>query len=240
MKARVNRQLLATTTFDSGALGMLAMVIHQFSSPGRYRITVSNQDRVLRYINFDVNEKSESMQLDIDLAQTAALKDRECMSMLSISKGEDQDVQTVSPKGYVLFHASSGFGYSVLVSDSRGRAVFNSMKLENGDIFAVSLLEPGTYSMKNAIDSAAGEITVSPPPKEMFGRLRNLNTQYVGVSVKKIDPDRVDLRSSQGLVFQIKSSARIVITKKAIPQAKDANRRTKPAIRWQKLEPAGE
>ncbi|MGB3919729.1 hypothetical protein [Methanothrix sp.] len=236
MKARVNLQLLKTAAIDSGALGVLSMVVHQFSSPGRYSIAISNQGKVLKYIQFDVDAKSEVMQLDIDLAQAATLKKKAHTSATPSSKIEDQTEQIISPKGYVLFHVSSGSGYSVMVSDSLGRAVFNSMKLDNNDLFAVSLLEPGSYSMRNSIDSAAGEITVSLPP-EMSGKLKDLDTQYVDVSVKKLDPQRIELISTQGLVFRTKSSARIVITKKSTPQAEAARIRQKPMISWRKLEP---
>ena len=69
MKAKVNIQLLKTTTFDSGALGMMAMVLHQFRSAGHYRAVIMEQGRAVTYVNFEVDEKSEAMQLDIDLAQ---------------------------------------------------------------------------------------------------------------------------------------------------------------------------
>jgi len=233
MLARVNLQLLKTTTFDSGALGMLAMVLHQFSSPGRYRISISNRGKVQRYITFDVDSKSEVMQLDIDLAGASTSREKECTSEASRGK-RDEQAGILSPKGYVLFHASSGSGYSATVSDSLGRVVFNSTKLGNSDLFAVSLLEPGSYSMKNSIDSSGGEIIVTLPEK-MYGRMHELETKYVDVSEKKLDPQRMDLISSQGLVFRIKSPARIVIAKES--SAEKAERiRSKPMVSWRKLE----
>jgi hypothetical protein len=233
MLARVNLQLIKTTAFDSGAIGMLAMVLHQFSSPGRYRAAISSRGRGHRYITFDVDSKSEVMQLDIDLAAAITLKGKEGISGASRGKREEQ-AGTLSPKGYVLFHASSGSGYSVIVADSLGRVVFNSAKLGNGDLFAVSLLEPGGYSMKNSIDSSGGDISVTLPEK-MFGKLREVETKYVDVSEKKLDPQRIDLISSQGLVFRIKSPARIVIAKEADVQ-KAGKIKSKPMIRWHKLE----
>lgn len=233
MLARVNLQLIKTTAFDSGAIGMLAMVLHQFSSPGRYRAAISSRGRGHRYITFDVDSKSEVMQLDIDLAGATNSKVKEGISGPSRERREEQ-AGILSPKGYVLFHASSGSGYSVIVADSLGRVVFNSAKLGNGDLFAVSLLEPGGYSMKNSIDSSGGDISVTLPEK-MFGKLREVETKYVDVSEKKLDPQRIDLISSQGLVFRIKSPARIVIAKEAGMQ-KAGKIKSKPMIRWRKLE----
>ena len=212
---------------------MLAMVLHQFSSPGRYRVAISSRGKVQKYITFDVDAKSEVMQLDIDLSREISSREKESLSEASRGKS-DKQAGVLSPKGYVLFHASSGSGYSVVVTDGLGRVLFNSTKLGNGDLFAVSLLEPGSYSMKNSIDSSGGEISVGLPEK-MFGRMRELDTKYVDVSEKKLDPQRMDLISSQGLVFRIKSPARIVIANESRAQ-KAGSVRSKPMISWRKLE----
>lgn len=212
---------------------MLAMVLHQFSSPGRYRASISSRGKGHRYVTFDVDAKSEVMQLDIDLAGAITSKEKKSLSEASRGK-RDEQAGILSPKGYVLFHASSGSGHSVIVSDSLGRVVFNSTKLGNGDLFAVSLLEPGSYSMKNSIDSSGGEISVSLPEK-MFGRMHELETKYVDVSEKKLDPQRMDLISTQGLVFRIKSPARIVIANESRAQ-KAGSIRSKPMVSWRKLE----
>ena len=225
MKAKVNLQLLKTTTFDSGALGMLAMVIHQFRSAGRYRAQISHHGRKSTDIEFDVDEKSEVMQLDIDLAQTSKTRPEDCDCEPS-----KQAERTVSPKGYVLFHASSGAGYSVAVSNAEGKLIFDSAKLSDGDLFAITMLEPATYPMKNTVGSATGEIVVSLKP-EIAKKIKSLETAYIDVTENKFNPERIEVTSSQGLVFRIKGSARILIEKKPDP----ASKRDKPAIRWQKL-----
>lgn len=234
MNAKVNIQLVKTSTFDSGALGMLAMVLHQFSSIGHYRVLILNQGKAVKYINFEVDGKSEVIQLDIDLAQSAP-KGKARLVVNPSGKSEEQIAQVVSPKGYVLFHASAGFGYSAIVSDSVGRVFFDSTKLGDGDLFALSLLEPGNYSMTNTIGSVAGEIIVNLPPK-ISEKMKTLETQYIDVSEKKLDPPRIELISSQGLVFRIKSKARILIAKKSLPHAEFAKARPKPMISWRKLE----
>jgi hypothetical protein len=231
MKAKVNLQLLKTTTFDSGALGMLAMVIHQFSSPGYYRAEIRKQNRLVTGINFKVDDMSEVMQLDIDLAQSvqnakARPEDCDC-------KGEKLTKLLVSPKGYVLFHASSGYGYSVTVSNADGKVVFDNTKLDDGDLFAVSLLEPAIYSVTNTIDSTKRDIAVSLPTDEVK-RLKTLETNYIEVNRKQFGFECNEITSSQGLVFRIKDSARILIEKKSTSTLK--LERNKPAIRWQHLQ----
>lgn len=214
---------------------MLAMVLHQFSSPGRYRASISSRGRVPKSVHFDVDAKSEAMQLNIDLAGTTTSIDKACRAVIPCGQSEEPARLVVSPKGYVLFHASSGSGYSVIVSDSLGRVVFNSSKLGNGDLFAVSLLEPGSYSMKNSVDSSTGVASVTLPER-MFGRMGELETQYIDVIEKKLDPQRIELISSQGLVFRIKSPARIVIAKEPIAKEEATRMRLKPQVSWRKLE----
>lgn len=214
---------------------MLAMVLHQFSSPGRYRASISSRGRVHKSVHFDVDAKSDAMQLDIDLAGTTTSIDKACRAVIPCGQSEEPARLVVSPKGYVLFHASSGSGYSVIVSDSLGRVVFNSSKLGNGDLFAVSLLEPGSYSVKNSVDSSAAVASVTLPER-MYGRMGELETQYIDVGEKKLDPQRIELISSQGLVFRIKSPARIVIAKEPIAKGEATRGRTKPQVSWRKLE----
>jgi hypothetical protein len=227
MKAKVNLQLLKTTTFDSGALGMLTMVLHQFRSDGHYQAAIMQQGLAVTDVDFEVDEKSEMMQLNIDLAQTvrkSKARPEDCCF-----KSEKQPVGVVSPKGYVLFHASSGDGYSVTVSNTEGKVVFDSTKLGDGDLFAVSLLEPGKYSMANTIGSVEGEIVVSLAP-EAAKRISTLETLHIDMGEK--ETKHIEVTSSQGLVFHIKDSARILIERGYAPPQKPG----KPVIRWQKLQ----
>jgi hypothetical protein len=229
MKATVNLQVLKTTKFDSGALGPLAMVLHQFPNTGHYQAAITQRSGAVTTIDFEVNETSVVTQLNIDLAQTirsatANPKDCDC-------NHEKQIAMVISPKGYVLFHASSGNGHSVTVSGSDSKIVFDSTKLDDGDLFAVSLLEPTGYSMKNMLGSAAGDISVSLK-SDMTKRLKTLETQYIDVMEKRFEPGRIELTSSQGLVFRIKGAARIVIEKGSSLQAE----KSKPILHWEKLQ----
>ena len=39
MKATINKELVEVSVYDSGSLGVAAMIIHQFGKPGVYRST---------------------------------------------------------------------------------------------------------------------------------------------------------------------------------------------------------
>ncbi|MGS5086062.1 hypothetical protein ACVC7V_06075 [Hydrogenophaga sp. A37] len=227
MQSRLNKQLFNTSTHDSGALGMMAMVIHPFGTVGRHRAVVMSQGRPVAEVEFDVDATSTVMQHDIDLAQVAQ-QGRQRPEACAC-KGAVQSVGTVSPKGFVLFHASSGHGHSVVVNNADGKPVFDSTVLNDGDLFAVSLLEPTRYTLQNAIGAATGEIEVVFND-EIAKRIKQLEPRYVEVQEKGFDTDRIELASTQGLVFRIKGASRIVIEKQA-PHKADTRQ---PVIRWQK------
>lgn len=229
MKARLNLQLLKTSTFDSGALGVLAMVLHQFQSTGHYRATILHRGQAVVDVTFEVNEQSDAMQLDIDLFEAvrkANARPEDCGC-----KDKTQIKKVVSPRGYVLFHASSGSGYSVTVSNERGEVVFDSTRLSKGDLFAISLLEPAVYSMMNTLSSTSGIITVELPA-EADRQIKALETVYVNVGQERLEPERISLISSQGLVFRIQSSAARVVVEKQ----QSSPEPNQPVIRWQKLQ----
>lgn len=220
MQPTVNRSLFTTTSFDSGALGPLASLLHRFTQAGRHHVIVRRHDRHVGTLEFEVDEASTRMQLDLDLASarsTAQAADCAC-------HGASSTLPKVSPHGYVLLHATQGDGYAatVTLASHPSRAVFDSQRLEAGDLFALSLLEPTRYTVLNRIDGAQGQIEVRFSP-EWSGRLRDLETCHVDVRPEGFDPAQVSLIATQGVVFRMHAAARVVIER--CEPAKDGARR---------------
>lgn len=241
MNAKVNLALLNTTRFDSGALGMLAMVIHQFSEPGRYRGSVLRAGSTVGDLDIMVDEKSDVMQLDIDLAAIAKQPrpDVQNVQDCHCHPESSSPPRVVSPKGYVLFHASSGSGFSVNLSHVSGKSKFDSTQLDKGDLFACSLLEPAQYQGLNTRTKAQLEIAVVFPTdlKEgMSARLKAAESMNIKVQDGAFQPAKLNAISTQGLVFQINETARIVIEKKS--GGGDTKQFVGPKARWQKFSPA--
>jgi hypothetical protein len=212
MKAIANRHPFAVSVFDSGALNVLASVIHQFSQTGRYQVSVRRAGKIVGSTFFEVVESGPT-QLDIDLSAVSVSRTTGACDCHQ----KNVELPSVSAKGYVLFYVSRGtVGYSVLVGEDAPQAkpLFDSENLGAGDLFALSLLEPAQYSMINRHGSAKGEIEVSLDLKIVrnIEELRE-KTQYVDVSRDTFRPDRVSVTSTQGLVFRIGDHARIVVTK---------------------------
>ncbi|MDE1996841.1 MAG: hypothetical protein KGI75_30360 [Rhizobiaceae bacterium] len=207
MLATLNRQLFEATTFDSGALGLTTSVIHQFTAAGVYSASIRRDGKPMGTATFEVRDDATAMQLNIDLATTtlgtSAADGCRCET-------HDGIAQPVSTKGYVVFHATSGTGWSVHIGEGK-EVSFDSQRLQKGDIFALTLIEPTRYKVENRLGSAKGSVEVSFTQADAK-RLHELNPVTVTVG-KAFDPDHVKLISTQGLIFRIETEARIVISR---------------------------
>jgi hypothetical protein len=216
---------------------VLASVIHQFEETGRYDLTVFRAGSPTGTLSFVVDENSDARQLSIDLAGVGQqTKDAgNCC-------GKPADPLVVSPKGYVLFYASRGTGFSVRVGKGDDKKpAFDSERLGKDDLFAISLLEPTKYSVVDKIGGAKGQITVRLSAEEMK-RVKTLAPVYVEAKGKVFEPADINLVSAQGLIFRVHHSSRIVVEKQGQPP-KEGN----PVFKWRpaptaskgKAEPAG-
>ena len=203
MLATLNRQLFEATVFDSGALGLTTSIVHQFTAAGIYSATVRKDGKSMGNVSFEVREDAAAMQLDIDLAKTQKDAKDGCSAT--------EAAPTVSSKGYVVFHTTSGTGWSVHVGEGK-QVTFDSTHLTKGDIFALTLLEPTKYKIENTLGSAKGSVEVEFT-KGDAKRLNELKPIMVTAG-NSFDPDSFRLVSTQGIVFRIETDARIVITRK--------------------------
>lgn len=234
MNAKANLALLNTNQFDSGALGMMAMVIHPFTEAGQYRGSVLRAGKVVGDLTFLVDESSTVMQLDIDLA-TVGLQKRQSGQDCDCHATPVPPAKVVSPRGFVLFYASGGSGYAVNVSHASGKTRFDSGRLEKGDLFALSLLEPAQYEGTNALTQARIDVAVEMldgSPKELKARFAALETANITVGDGGFKPEKLRVVSAQGVVFQINEPSRIVIRKKA--DSGQSRERVGPKARWRK------
>ena len=207
MQPTIRRDLFTQEVFDSGSLGPLVSVIHQFDCEGTYSGRALRDGALAGSFTFVVDQQSEIRQLSIDLAVPAADKRSVCCA------GDDSKHRTVSPAGYVLFYASRGRGYSALVAEGDQREpAFDSSRLRAGDLFALSLLEPTTYSAIDRIGGGKAILTVKRDPKRTRN-LKNLEPIYVDVKQGTMQPHEIELASAQGIVFRIGTDSRIVVQK---------------------------
>lgn len=206
---------IAQSGLDSGALTMLGAVARRFEEPGEYRGTVRRGDAIEKVFYLSVDKESPVAAADVDLARLAGSLPQEDPAR-GCCPGEGEARFSVNPRGYVLFRVSGGRGgYSVNVrraDPDEKTPVFNSTALDGGANFSARLLRPGTYSVTNARrGKARASLTVAYPPKAFSG-YRPPEALRVEVTERGFQPEKIQLMPAQGLIFDCRAPARIVIT----------------------------
>jgi hypothetical protein len=245
----INRQVFTTRVFDSGALTVLASVIHQFAEPGLYYVTIRRGDAVLGTTQFEVVADPGPTQLNVDLSVAGSATARS--PFLRSSRGPagkdcncgdhraappqaaNAAIATVSSKGYVQFFVSQGEGgLSASVARADGNKVlFDTTALGAGDLFALSLIAPAAFSMANKLGTARGKITVTFS-REVARRLKATAPVFVDASKGAFAPNDIAVSSGQGIVFRVTDAARIVVTQETDPvQAESRGRPTRRTFR---------
>jgi hypothetical protein len=220
---RFNSRLLTTATFDSGALGLLVHLIHRFPQAGTYQAVVLRDGQRVGSTCFRVTDQTAGTQLNIDLASVAL----PAGAAKCVCREHPESAPAVSPEGYVLFHAPRGIGsYAVVVGESRegAQAVFDRRSLTDGDLFALILIEPTTHGVEFRKARGRARSAWRPFPRDGPPTVAPV---YVDATGQGFQPAQVNVHAGQAIVFRARGAKRIVITKRAAPQA--ARRAAAPA-----------
>lgn len=209
----VNRHLFTQMSVDSGSLTMLGVVIHRFPEPGEYVGVVEREGVEARRFRLMVDEDSRGMQVNVDLTTLDGGHSHSGDCDCTDKKAGADPTFVVNPSGYVLFHVSSGRGgYAVRVGrlERPEPALFDSTKLEGDDLFAVTLIRPGTYSVRNLAGDAHGEIVVSYPK---VGKQPHRPDEAVEIvcTDKAFRPAKITIQAAQGQLYRFRTPSRIAI-----------------------------
>jgi hypothetical protein len=211
-----DRNLYTQIGLDSGALTMLATVVHTFREPGEYRGTIRKEGDGKGTFYICVDKESPVAHADIDLASLTGpgpgLSDEGCDCRGESAGGERRF--TVNPRGYVMFRVASGpGGYNVHVrkaAEAEDTKIFDSRKLGDGALFSATILRPGTYSVTNALGKGRADLTVSYPVRSKTA-YRPPAALRVSVTAKGFEPSAIKLAPAQGVIFECAAQARIKI-----------------------------
>jgi hypothetical protein len=223
MKLTFDQNLFTQTALDSGSLNMLGTLVHSLSEPGQYRCAVYRGTENIASCQIVAHKDSPVAQANIDLsildpsiidAPSLSVADQEPRCCGGGTHGSEAAQFTVNPKGYVVFHVSSGAGgYAVTIrkaAQDPSTSIFDSRELSQGDVYSAAIIRPGTYSLENVLTKAKGQAVVAYP--------RMGDTAYrppapveIQCSAHQITPERVDLQPGQGLNFRFDVRSRIKI-----------------------------
>lgn len=257
MNLLTNLQVINQTRFDSGSLSGLAAVVHRFTQPGEHRVIILREEQPVHTLSLRVLPGAAQPSAGPAMAAGPQAAPAALPTQVHVDLGRaltspgrlapvPQEAPQVAAGGYALFHAPSGPGgiaVQVHAPGAKDQApLFDSRRMQNGDIFTVTLLRPGRYSLLNAPTGAKGEIRVSYP---VVGDTPYRPPEPVEVrcGAQGFQPDAIRLKPAQGLIFHIgDTSARIQIELVEPDdgpatgiKAQPGQRR--PLARWQKPEP---
>lgn len=211
MRAKINRHIFEQTRFDSGNLAQMGFVVHQYEKSGRYQVDVYRQDELKTSFYIDVDSDSREQQISVDLAKMDAEHQKRGKTNCCC---EGEDAKFVLDKdGYALFYVGSGSGgYRVISSPLRDRdedLLFDSTKLNKGDLYGLTLLRPGDYSVKELSNKRESRIAVSA--------VKPCKTKYVPPEALHLDMEKLsakqtlEMQQAQGIVFRAQHHDRVVI-----------------------------
>ena len=201
----INRALLTNPALDSGAIAVRGTVFHVFSEAGDHDVTILRDGRVAGRFTVAVQPEGAVPQVNVDLAGLAAEADR---------SGNITVPYAVREGGVMGFHVGQGIGrYAVVISHTAGggsRTVLDSRgQLPAGDLFAVTLITPGTYRATNLASQARLPITVAMPGRgEPYSPAR---PTLVRAGDHGFDPAAAHILAGQSIVLLAEIPARFLV-----------------------------
>ena len=201
----INRALLVNAALDSAAITVRGTVFHVFGEAGDHDVAILRDGRVAGRFTVAVQPEGAVPQVNVDLAGLAADADR---------SGNITAQYAVREGGVMGFHADQGIGrYAVVISHTAGggsRTVLDSRgQLPAGDLFAVTLVTPGTYRATNLTTQARLPITVAMPGRgEPY---RPARPTLVRAGDHGFDPAAAHILAGQSIVLLAETPARFLV-----------------------------
>lgn len=203
MRARLNSMFFTQTTFDSASPVGSAVVAHRFDGEGDYDIHVGRSGDSARRMALVVGAGGPDGAhgaVAIDTTPTTS-------DAVTVRRGR------LAVGGYASFSTPSARGAdTVIIARRRGSESdeFDSRRLGPGDVYGLTLVRPGVYSVRNTHDDAAGRIVVDYP---VVGARPYRPAEPLRVSCMRnqLVPSEIRIGPGQGIVFEIETDARLLI-----------------------------
>lgn len=205
MKHKINKAAIEKTRYDSKYVGILSYHAIQIKEEGNYIGNVIHKNEVVNLINITATEKCESMQINLDFQK---------FEMRCKDHKPCEFSNEIKPGGYVLLLNSWSdkafqFKLEKVGRNSRKKFLFNSEKLEGGDLYACTLIRPGTYEVLCNGKKASKIYVEYPTIKTSKSRLSE--AVRVQVHENEIKDKEIRVLPMQGLVFELHADCRIQI-----------------------------
>jgi hypothetical protein len=232
MEPTLNRAMFEVTSFDSATPAGAAAVVHRFKAPGQYVVQLHNGGRVVDHRVLSV-QGAGGAEAEAAAHGPASLSALPASSALRSPDGVLVDVGDAQPRpgrpapprrpgrismtegDYASFTAAPGRGARAVVRRAGGaegeeKVEFDTETLGAEDVFAVTLVRPGTYSLRDTIQKSEGRIVVTYP---VIGDTpyRPADPVEIRAAGAGFSPDSVTLGPGQGLIVRIENASRITV-----------------------------
>jgi hypothetical protein len=229
-RALSNVEILKQTEHDSASPSGLCAVYHKCRDVGEYVCEFLRNDEPIGRVFVKVGEEQDGAKR---LPSELKFDKHRLVSRYGKRQGIDTAAEQyeIAQAGYVRFSSSrSRDDYTIVMTNSSNPAatvVFDSRRLDAGDIFAAVLIRPGKYTISNTLSGSRGEIIVAYPVvgKEPYRPPVRLS----------VDSDRggfsqtqISLKPAQELSVQIKVPSRITIE---LTEADDGPSLSSPVVK---------
>ncbi|HUK71647.1 MAG TPA: hypothetical protein VLW50_23250 [Streptosporangiaceae bacterium] len=214
MSAPVQPYLFSQIGLDSGALTMLGGIVHKFGDLGQYRGVVTDPGGGTTVFQLTVDEHQAAVPLNIDLAAVAGGSIAPQCQCPAGHGGQPHFV--IGRSALLVLHVSGGpGGYSVHVApaaEEPQRPVFDTRRLDGGDLFAATVLRPGRYTVLNTLAKSRkrSSLDVAIPQAGRSARRPDAPVQVV-CARRGFEPPEIRLTAMQGCLFTCETPARIKI-----------------------------
>ena len=207
----LNRPVFTQQRFSSASLTVLTTLIHRFTEPGAYQVTVTGGGTT-RVDSVNVAAAGAHQQVNIDMSKSgngrggAPTGRAGAGCCCEPAAGRDLVVG-----GVVAFYASAGTGaYRVAVThmgEREKRVVLDSAKtVPKGDYFALTLVRPGTYTITDELSSATATVKVRVPER---GRTDTEAVTLMALGERGFEPSATELLAGQSVVVDLGAEGRI-------------------------------
>jgi hypothetical protein len=201
----LNRALLTNPALDSSAIAVRGTVFHVFTEAGDHDVTILRDGRVTSRFTVAVQPEGAVPQVNLDLAGLEADADR---------SGNVTGHYAIREGGVMGFAAGLGVGrYAVVIGHTAGggsRTVLDSRgQLPAGDLFAVTLITPGTYRATNLANQARLQITVAKPGRDE--PYSPAQPTLVRAGDQGFDPAAAHILAGQSIVLLAETPARFLV-----------------------------
>jgi len=211
MTALFNPHLFKHREAATAGFNNLCTIIHRIREPGEYFGRVVCRDQLLGAFKLTCGKEATATQVDIDVSKfdavlrAAANAESPCPERLSLS-----------PDGHVVFFAG-GHHNGVYVTLARAeqheqKVVFDSRKLDSGDLVVFRLFYPGAYRVTDRAGAAVLHLRVREEEDGRYPQLAKLPPVTVTLSERGFDPPKVEKWPTQALLIRLEKSGVLELT----------------------------